>query len=148
MGPVVIDRMDERMTAVEAALKAALPTRVVKRSFLKHYDDHAAGEIERGVVMLISADEGGYNTAPGMQAKEGTHRMLLACHIKVAESGAQIDVEKAELKLAEEIKSFVRQGVVGMHVALDRVIHSRQLEYPYGWVVAYLDVGRPVNMYG
>lgn len=138
-----IERMDERMDAVADALKAALATRVVKRSFFRHFTDHTADELASGVVMLISAGERDYNDGFGMEAREGTHRFILVGHLKVAEGSTPQQVEAAEIDLIEEIKTFVRTGVAGMRLLLDQVQHSRQLEAPYGWVVAYVDAGPP-----
>ncbi len=45
--------------------------------------------------------------------------------------------------LLEEIKSFVQTGVTGMGLYLERLEQSRQLEHPYGWVVAYIKAGPP-----
>lgn len=137
-----IERMDDRMDAIAAALLLALPTRVVKRS-LKHYTEHSAADLAAGVVTLVSAGEGSYNPGLGMVAKEGTHRVLLIGHLKVAEGQDGEDIEAAELDLAEEIKAFVRAGVTGTSLRLDRIEHSRQLENPYGWLVAYIDAGPP-----
>lgn len=137
----LISRMDDRMDAVGTALTAALPARVVKRSLLQHFDAHGRGEIEQGVVMLVSAGEKDYRREPGMVAKEGTHGMVLVGHLKVDENDTPQAVEAAELDLIEEIKTFVRAGVTGMTLFLDRVEHSRQLDFPYGWIVAYLSAG-------
>lgn len=141
-----VERMDDRMDAVAAAAATALPARVVKRSFFRHFTDHTPAELASGVVMVISAGERGYNDGLGMEAREGTHRFLLIGHLKVAETPAADmpqRVEAAELDLIEEIKTFVRSGVAGVRLVLDQVQHSRQLEAPYGWVVAYVDAGPP-----
>jgi len=146
---VAISRMDDRLDAIETALVTALPTRPVKRSLLKHYSDYSDQELADGVVILLSAGERDYNNKPGMIAKEGTHRIILIGYLKLNEKASQPqDVEAAELDLIEEIKAFVRAGVSGTTLLLDNVQHSRQLEFPYGWVVAYIDAGPPnMNLY-
>lgn len=142
MDPTAVTRMDDRLDAIETALRAALPTHVIKRS-LKHFTAHAEGEIEQGVVMMVAGGEKDYRRDPGMIAKEGTQRLLLVAHLKAAETDEPTQVEAAELDLAEEIKTFVRSGVSGMTIYLESIEHSRQLDFPYGWLVVYLDVGPP-----
>jgi len=138
-----IRRMDDRMDAVFSSLTAALTTRHVSRSWLKRYDDHTPQELADGALMLISAGESGYSSSPGMVALNGTHRMILIGHLKVADASQPQDIEAAELDLIEEIRSWVRSGVPGVGVVLISAEHSRQLEHPYGWVVVYLDTGEP-----
>lgn len=142
IGGTVIERMDDRLDALAAALAAALPTRTVKRSLL-HYTEHSAAELAAGVVTLVSAGEGDYNKGLGMVAREGVQRVVLIGHLKVAEGAPGATVEAAELDLIEELKAWARLPSPGMSLRLDSVQHSRQLENPYGWVVAYLDIGPP-----
>lgn len=142
MGGTAIERMDDRLDAVAASLAIALPTRVIKRSLL-HYTDHSPVDLAAGVVTLLSAGEGNYSKGLGMVAREGVQQMILIGHLKLAESAAGVDVEAAEIDLIEEIKAWARNRIAGLSLRLDSVQHSRQLEKPYGWVVAFLDVGPP-----
>jgi len=137
-----IERMDERLDALAQALIPALPTHTIKRSLLD-YRQHEEAELLSGVVTIVSAGERNYSNALGMAAREGTQRVLLVGHLQVAQASAPADIEAAELDLIEEIKACVRSGINGMSVRLDSVEHSRQLEHPYGWVVAHLDLGPP-----
>ena len=137
-----IERMDDRLDAVEASLASALSTRVISRA-LKHYTDQTDDDLTAGVVTIVSAGEGDYNKGLGMVAREGTQRILLIGHLSVAETTGGKDIEAAELDLIEEIKAWVRQPITGMSLRLDNVQHSRQLEHPYGWLVAYIDIGPP-----
>jgi len=139
MGPTALERMDDRMDAVEAALRAALTSRHISRSYQRHYGEFSAEQLQQGVVQLISSGESGYQTGLGMVAREGTHNMLLVCYLVLDESSAPQETEAAELALIEEIKAFVRTGVDGTHLVLDKALHSRQQEHPYGWVVAYIE---------
>lgn len=142
MGPTKIERMDDRLDAIETALTAALPARTIKRG-LYDYEEHTDAEIAAGVVMILSGGEGKYRQGPGMEAREGTQRVMLAGHLQVSETDTRQAIEAAELELIEEIKSFVRAGVSGVGLSLERVENSRQLDHPYGWVVAFIDAGPP-----
>jgi len=135
-----IERMDDRLDAIEASLILALPTRVISRD-LKHYSEQTDADLTAGVVTLVSAGEKNYSKALGMEARDGTHSVLLIGHLRVAENQSGKSIEAAELDLAEELKSWVRAGVTGMSLRLDSVQHSRQLDNPYGWIVAYVDAG-------
>lgn len=143
-----VERMDDRLEALRTALAAAgspLENRVHKTS-LAHYTAHSDAELAQGVLTAVSAGEKDYHEAPGMEAREGTQRVLLIGHLKKAEIDPAADVEAEELDLIEEIKTFVReqrQRLTGISLRLDSVLHSRQLEAPYGWVVAYLDLRPP-----
>lgn len=137
------DNVLTRMNDIETAAKEFFTTRVVKRSLLQHYDNHEKGELEKGVIMIISRGESGYKNGLGMIAKEGSQDILFVCHIKVSDSLKPVDVEKAEGALIEEIKSFLKTGVTGMSLKPERIDQSQQLAYPYGWVVAKLRAEPP-----
>lgn len=137
-----LDRMDEKLAAVAAGLKSQLPTRTIKREFL-FYSEHTDKELRDGVVMLISDGEGNYSNSPGMIAKNGTHKMIVIGHLKVPNSASKTDIESAEIMLIEEIKAFCRKGVQGVTLVLRSAQHSRQLEYPIGWVVCVIEALSP-----
>jgi hypothetical protein len=142
-----IERIDDRQTAIVESITAALNNRIVKRSLL-HFDQHEPGEIETGVVMVVSSGESDYSQNLGMTAKEGKHGQLLVCHLKVAEESDKVAIEQAEMALIEEIKAWVRAGVSGMSFEIESAQHSRQLEHPYGWVVVKLNAIPPrTNVY-
>ena len=142
MGPQRIERMDDRLDAIETALTAAMPGRVIQRE-LVHFDDHAPADISAGVIMIVSTGESNYNNDLGMEAKEGTQQILLIGHIKLPEESTSQAVEDAEINFIEELKGAIRTGVNGMSIALKQVSHSAQLEKPYGWFVASIDAGPP-----
>jgi hypothetical protein len=142
-----VERIDNRQAAIVASLAAALSSRIVKRS-LMHFNQHEPGEIEAGVVMVVSTGESEYSQNLGMTAKEGKHGQLLIGHLKVAEASEPVAIELAEMALIEEIKSWVRAGVSGMSFEIEAAQHSRQLEHPYGWVVVKLNAIPPrTNVY-
>lgn len=142
MGPVKLERLDDRLNAFETALKAALPTRIIKRE-LMHFDKHTAAEISAGVLMLVSKGEGSYSQVPGMVAKEGTLYLTLIGHLKLAETNTGQELETAEINFIEEIKAALRINVPGMSLKLNNIDQSAQLDFPYGWLVASVDVTPP-----
>jgi len=142
MGPTALDRLDDRLDAIEAALVVAMPARIIKREML-HYDAHTVAELTAGVLMLTSQGEGSYSESLGMVAKEGTQKLLVIGHIKLPESATGRDVETAEINFIEELKSMLRTGVPGLSFKLVNVEQSAQLEKPYGWFVASVNAGPP-----
>lgn len=142
MGPEIISNMSDRLNAVKDALAAAMPTRTVTRE-LKHFDDHVDAEISAGVLMVTSRSEGLYSQSLGMVAKEGTQKLLLIGHIKLAESVSGEALEDAEIAFIEELKAALRITIPGIGIRLTRVEHSGQTDKPYGWLVASIDAGPP-----
>ena len=142
MGPAALERMNERLDAIEAALIAAMPSRTIKREMLP-FDDHGSAELSAGVLMLISQGEGNYSSELGMVAKQGTQKLLLIGHLELAPTATGQEVEAAEITFIEELKSMLRAGVPGLSFNLINVEHSAQLEKPYGWFVASVDAGPP-----
>lgn len=138
------ERMDDRLAAFVTALTAALPARVVKTELL-HFDAQPSADLTAGVVTVISDYEADYSTRPGMAGREGTQRLILVGHLKVAETDTATAIQALEMDMMEEIKTFVRNGVPRMTLNLERCQGSRQLDHPYGWFVALIDAGPPVE---
>ena len=137
-----IDNIADRAKAVRDAAKTFFTKRLVKRDFL-HFSNHPDGEMEQGVLMIISTGEGGYKKGLGMAAKEGTQGFVFIWHLKVEDTKEKSAIEDFEFSVIEETKAFVRAGVAGMQLELEQAIHSRQREHPLGWVVAYINAGPP-----
>lgn len=145
-----IDEMDERIAALFPLLVAALPTRVVSRSFVADYAGHTDADLKKGVVMMLSRGEKGYSNGLRMEGKEGKHTILLVGRLKLDKvSGADIegaDVEDAELALIKEIRAFVRsQPHQQIGLKLISVNQSSQLDNPRGWVVVTIEAGPPAS---
>jgi len=140
-----IDRMDDRMDAIFSAIKndtVSLSGYVKKRSRLMHPSQQKPNDLKKGVLMLVSNGESQYSKSQGLIAKKGLHEFLLIGHLKV-DSDKPSDVEKDELDMAENIKTFVRSGVPGMTLFLDSIQNSWQQEAPHGWLVVRLTAAPP-----
>lgn len=143
MLPTRLERIDDKLDALQAALVAALPaTRTIGLGFVP-YTDRTPAELAAGVWNIVQAGEGDYHNGRGMEAKEGTLKVHLIGHIQVDEDATRAALQQAEIDMAEEIKAFVRSGVAGMTLMLDSIEPSRLLEHPYGWVVAFLELRPP-----
>lgn len=145
-----IDDTAARLAAFEASLVTALPTRVVEPGFtpaaLRSADDLTAG-----VVNVVVASEQDYGRGFGSTAINQTTEVLLICHLQVDElancasrSALTTAVRTAELALLAEIKAFCRTPIAGLEVLLQSVELSRQLEAPFGWLVATVEMRPPL----
>lgn len=129
----------ERLAAMQAALAAAMPARVVGRD-LKDFGDRAKPDIAAGVFTLISKGEGSYRNYNGREAMDGKHRMLLVGQIELAEDAAPSAIEDAELAMVEDVKAFVRALPPTLcSVVMTGFQQSGQLEVPYGWVAIEME---------
>lgn len=134
----------QRMAALDASLRTALPKRIIKRG-LQHFDAHTPAELCCGVLMLISDSETDFNPSMGMPAKSGTHKIIVVGHCKTDEMACPSELEIAEMDLIEDLKAWIRQPPAGMDLLPEQFQQSRQLEFPYGWITAFIDVVPPRN---
>lgn len=138
-----IERIDDRHAAILAAAQAHFAARVVQNGWT-HYRNQAMADLQAGIVMVVVDSESDWRNSPGMIAKAGTTAVLLVAHVAVDEkTQTAADVQDLELDIAEEIKAFARAGVDGLTLQPQSINTSRQLEYPYGFVVARVDAGPP-----
>lgn len=150
MLPSVIEDTAERVAAFEAALAAALSTRVVAPGFAPS-SLRTAEELAAGVVNVTLRDEGDYGQGRGTTARGATTRLDLICHLQVASpancsrSALASAVRAAELSLLEEVKAFCRsRPIPGIEVLLTEAAFSQQLEAPLGWAVITIELKPPV----
>ncbi len=139
-----INDIQLKLDAIETLLVAQMPTRNIKRS-MQHFTEQDETELLSGIVTIVNAGESGFKNQLGMVAKEGTAAVWLIGHVKVAEDTPSQNIETAELALSKELKAAIRVGVPGIGFALERIEYSRQLEHPYGWFVAFLNAGPPLE---
>ncbi len=143
MMPVRLDRIDDKLDALEMNLIAFLPSIWTIGIGFVPYTERNKDELTAGVLNIVSAGEGNYHSGRGMAAKEGILRVHLIGHVQVDDDDPRADLQQVEIDMAEEIKSFVRAGVPGMTLELDSIEQSRLLEHPYGWVVAFIELQPP-----
>jgi len=144
MIPTAIDDINARYDAVLAALKTHATTRVVKESFYRDIGVHTRADLIQGVVMVILDNEGDYTNNFALQAKQGATQFRVVYHLHAGDNNPEPKVTRQkEGEAAEEVKAFVRAGVTGLSLALIDVQFSRQLDHPYGWIVATVRAGPP-----
>lgn len=132
------DDIIQRVDLLGAALVAAMPGREVLLHQLAPHTDFHDAQLQAGVVQVSADRETDYSDFPGMEAREGTLRVIVLVHLKVAEGAARRDLGEAEAAVAAQIKAWVRAGVPGVGLSGLSVQFSRGLSFPFGFVVAYL----------
>ncbi len=149
MIPQAVDDIPGKLAALEAALTAGLPTRHIFRG-CEPYVDRTAAQLAAGVLNILIDREDAYAAGRGRAAQAGTLAVLLVGYLQVDENTAgKADLQDAEAALAEEIKTWVKApAIVTFDVRLDYVRFSRQLEFPYGWIIVALELVPPgTNVY-
>lgn len=134
--------IDATLEALKAGLAAALPAgRIVTRSFLP-LALRPQEQLLAGVLTLVSRGESAYANYVGREADLGTLRVLLLGQLMLAGNPSGLDVEQAELVLAEEVKGFLRGPLpAGIAQCLATSFEqSGQLEVPMGWIGFELEV--------
>lgn len=137
-----MDNLDSLFANLAGALAAALPSRVISRNLLD-FGQRADADLLLGVVTVVSAGEDSYAQHLGRIAEEGTVHALLVGQLRVAEANPPTPeaVERAEFALMADLKAALRGAAIpGAAVLLQRFRQSQQLEYPYGWIAAELDI--------
>lgn len=139
-----IDTLSEKLAALEASLKTNLPERHIMRG-CEPLNDRTEQEVNDGVINLVLDREHSYAKGRGRVAQEGTLDVMLIGYVSVDENSSdKAALQDAEAALGEQIKGWVRAtGIDGFDVELDHIQLSRQLEFPYGWVIVALKLGPP-----
>lgn len=119
--------------SMKTALATAAPARSVTRA-LKDFSDRNKTELTAGIYTLIS--KGQVNTS-----RYDEHlKVLLVGQIQLTEDSTPDQIEEAELLMIDEIRRFV-DGCQGVQVMMKSWQQSQQIEAPYGWVSAEIQVG-------
>lgn len=125
--------IDTLLAGIKMGMEAAMPTRIITRSFKPH-EQYKPAQLEKGVVTLLSNGEKDYSNVLGRLAEEGTLGLIIIGQIRVKEKAEGIDVEQAELDLVHELKEFCRQPPAGIAITMLSFSQSGQLECPYGFI--------------
>lgn len=144
--PQAIDTLAGKLAALEASLNLGLPQRHILRG-CEPVNDRTAQEVDEGVINLVLDREHSYAKGRGRVAQEGTLDVMLIGYVTVNETTAsKADLQDAEATMGEQIKAWVRNtGIDGFDVQLDHIQLSRQLEFPFGWVIVALKLGPPLS---
>lgn len=132
---------DLTLDALCGGLAEALPSRLVTRSFLP-LALRPQEQLLQGVLTLINRGEKGYANYSGREAQLGKLDVLLIGQLRLAGDPTGLQVEQAELALAEEVKAFLRAPLpAGVRECLaSGFAQSGQLETPGGWIVFDMEV--------
>ena len=130
--------LSDRMELLQTQLQAALPARIVTRSYQDFAQRHRA-DLLQGVYTLISQGVQDINSPVNRQLVDGNHGITLVGQILLAETATGEQVEEAELTLWDEISGFLRNPPdYGLCLDAVSMRQSGQLEAPYGWILVDL----------
>lgn len=132
--------IEDRLEAIRVSLAAALPTRTVTRRWVA-LNLLADDQLVAGHLTLCSQGEQGYKNINGREAMDGVHSLALIGRLKLAENQDALEVEKAELALVQDVKTWLRSLVPGPLCCLlmTGFQQSGQVQAPYGWVTFELE---------
>lgn len=129
------------LDAIADSLAEALPNRYVQRR-LADPGHEPRERLLAGVVCLVSKGGGGFANYRGREGDLGSMATSLVCFLQVEEGSGSADIERAELQMLGELLAWINTtGVPGLDVVeAGDWTQSKQLEYPYGWLVLELKV--------
>lgn len=128
------------LDAMQAAIAAALPTRIVQRDLIDPAQVPAA-DLEKGVVCLLSQGGGQFANYLGREGELGRMRVAAVGYLLLAEDTNPAAIERAELQLLQELLDWTgNTGVPGLTALPQEFRQSQQLEHPYGWLMLGLEV--------
>jgi len=120
------------MEQMRAGLQSGLTHRLVVRE-LKDFSDRDEQELRKGVYSFVSK---------GISEDSIYKRyvdFILVGQIKTEDDAGGLAIEEAELTMIDEVMAF--QAAMRLNIPLDRIIQSRQLDAPYGWISVESKVG-------
>lgn len=116
------------------ALAAAYPARVVDRSLLD-FGERKKPDLAAGVFTVMADGQ------PGSDLYEQMMKIIVVGQIQLPEQSLGVDVERAEMVMARDIKMLLQRQLRGPDMRIKGIEQSSQLEVPYGWVSLAIEVG-------
>jgi hypothetical protein len=132
------------LDAIKASLAAAFPTRTVQRSLPLDPANLPSEQLLGGVLCLVCEDGGDFANYYGREGQLGHMHVSVVTFLQVEEVDTEpADIERAELALLQELLDWTgNTGDIDPAASLlpEGWTQSKQLEYPFGWVILRLDV--------
>ena len=135
--------LNDLMDAVRDLIRANVATkRMVTRAFrdLEALPDEQA---ERGVFTLIAQGEQDFANYRGREAQLGTLRAIVSGQFKLGEGATGEDIEREEFAMVEELKAVAQLRHWPAPITAFELVEwsqSSQIEAPYGWIVARVNL--------
>lgn len=138
-----VNKLDVALDAIRDLMAAALPHRVVQRSLVRDPITHDEDEMLKGVICLVNGGGGRFANYRGREAQLGHASLGVVGFVRVDEALPGEAVEKAELALLQDVLDWLKSP--GAPRPFDTAApgdwrQSRQLEFPFGWIVLEVDV--------
>lgn len=133
--------LDTALDELHAHVAGMFPGRVVTRSYMD-FSARPLPELNAGVYTLVFRGFPSFKRDVPRWASPGRARILLLGQFVLAEDAAPADVEAGEIAMMEEVIAAVRSAPEPKFIGLgiEEMATSAQLEHPYGWVAAMLEM--------
>lgn len=135
--------LDAALGGIEGLMQAALPHRVVQRSLVRDPLSHDQAALEKGVICLVNGGGGQFANYRGREARLGHAALGVVGFVLVEETAEPVAVEQAELALLQDLLGWLQAPGHPRpfdYAAAKEFRQSRQMEFPYGWIVLEVDV--------
>jgi hypothetical protein len=133
--------INERLDLMVGIFKGLFPDRVVDRNY---EDVHSAEEddLTCGTFSFMFKSEGGYRNELHRRADTSAQKYIVIARMYLKEGATGEDVEKEELAMIEEMKSFIRSGLPSeiYNLSMVETIGSAQAQAPLAWVLFELEL--------
>ena len=129
------------MNLLKTTMADQLPDRVITRNFCPP-QQRSSEDLAQGIYTLIARAESDYQQAVGREAQGGKFQVTITGQFELAEDAPGSEIEDAEFAMITELKNFVRSALPDelQNIWLLSVNQSGQLEAPYGWIYAQLEL--------
>jgi hypothetical protein len=130
-----------QIDALVTRLQTMAPARVVTRDY-RDFADRDPADLAAGVLTVISLGEPSYPDEIYEPGRFGVHDLMVVGQIQLPEDATGSQVEDAEFAVMADIKLAVQDPLPAdlFGLALRSFRQSGQLERPFGWVSASLQI--------
>ena len=133
--------IDARLDLMVDIFKGLFPERVTDRDYK---DIHTTDEDELtcGTFSFMFKSEAGYRNELHRRADTSTQKYIVIARMYLKEGATGEDVEKEELTMIEEMKTFIRSGLPSeiCNLSMVETIGSAQAQVPLAWVLFELEL--------
>ena len=125
---------DSLLNSFAVSLANAWPDRLVTRA-LKDFADRKPADLKKGIFTVIA------DGLPAGDPEFQFMKFLVVGQIAVGEKDDGFAIEKAELSMHHQVRTFIQRMLRGPELKIGPVEQSAQLELPHGWISIAITAG-------
>ena len=129
--------LNQRCNLLQLELAKMFPSRVVSRD-AHLVNDPDRDDLSAGIYSIVSLRGNNYRSSLHDSVDAGSHYLMIIARVSLGNTAKGADVEKAELEIVDEIKSFLRRNDLPEPLTGAELIgfnQSGQQEVPNGFVI-------------